>query len=194
MKILFTGKLLDYKDYLPYSDTFIETGTAAGDGVQRAITAGFTNIVSIEASQQWFEYCRTKFAATEGVQIQFGYSTDVLGKILNWQIDEDPFPAVIYLDAHPAGPSSAGHQEWLDNPNGDANQHNIIQAELKIILNHRNDHVIIIDDVNGMADGCASVYMDMCLEVNPDYRFEFWDENLSGNQLYKNKILVCLPK
>lgn len=190
-KITYTGQLLNYTNYRQFSNTFIETGTAAGDGVQRAQDAGFENIVSIEAAQLWYDQSRQRFKEAQGIDIVLGKSTVMLqGAIAYWGRR-----LVIFLDAHPAGPLSAGHQEWLDNPNGEAAQDNIIQAELRIILAHRPDHVIIIDDVNGQADGCADKYMDLCLEANPLYRFEFWDECLSGDPdfYYNDKILVCLP-
>ncbi|MES2428232.1 MAG: hypothetical protein V4560_14730 [Bacteroidota bacterium] len=188
-RISFTGQSLDYKNYLPYSDTFIETGTAAGDGVQRALDAGFESIVSIEAATMWYDQCKSRFKSTPGIDIVFGKSTVMLPGMLAAFVG----PLVIFLDAHPAGVLSAGHSDWIADPNGEWAQDNIIQAELRIILTHRPDHIIIIDDVNGMTDGCAEKYMDLCLAANPNYRFEFWSENLSGDLLYTDKILVCLP-
>ncbi|HEY5392149.1 MAG TPA: hypothetical protein VIJ57_08555 [Hanamia sp.] len=44
MKIESTGRLLDYREFRKYSDTFIETGNAAGDGLQRALDGGFQYI------------------------------------------------------------------------------------------------------------------------------------------------------
>lgn len=188
-RISFTGRLLNYANYLQYSDTFIETGTAAGDGVQRALDAGFEWVVSIEAAELWYNQCRERFKDNNLVTLVLGKSTERLYSQLEY-LDRS---LVIFLDAHPSGVLSAGHKDWVNDPIGPASQHSIIQAELNIILAHRSDHVIIIDDVNGMDDGCAEVYMNIIRAANPAYRFEFWDENLSGDLLYKNKVLVCLP-
>lgn len=195
--VTFTKKLMDYKHFRPYSDIFIETGTAAGDGVQRAIDAGFTTIASIEAAEYWFKMSAGRFAARglhDIVYLTFGKSTDLLYRVVNTHCGKEK-RAIIFLDAHPSGPLSAGHSEWLADPGGEASQHAIIQAELRVILAHRHDHVIIIDDVNGMSDGCAQQYMDTMLAVNPNYKFSFWDENLSGDPAYyyHEKILVAIP-
>jgi hypothetical protein len=37
--------------------------------------------------------------------------------------------------------------------------------------------------------------MQICLSATPDYKFQFYDENLSGDPAfyYKDKILVAIP-
>lgn len=181
-----TGKLLDYKDFRQYSDAFIETGTAAGDGVQRAMDAGFNPVLSCEAARCWFELSRDRFNGNRSAILFFGKSTDVLPAMMQYVGGV----SIIFLDAHPAGPTSAGHAEWVEG-NTDWNQDSIIKAELKIVLASGLKHVIIIDDVNGLADGHSEQYAQM---IGEDYDFNFYDENLSGDLLYKDKILVATPK
>jgi len=49
--------LILYKN--PY---FLETGSYLGDGIEKAISAGFQTIISIELSQKYFELCTKKFS------------------------------------------------------------------------------------------------------------------------------------
>jgi len=187
-QITFTGKLLDYKDFRQYSDTFIETGTAMGDGVQRAIDADFKSIHSIEAMPDYFIHSFERFATNTNVTIWEGLSVQVLPTFTN--IKE---PCVFFLDAHPAGPGTAGHEDFiLNGEKSEYNQDTIIKHELEIILSGFNRHVIIIDDVNGL-NVSGGQYMNQLLLANPDYKFFFYDENLSGDHLYKDKILVAIP-
>src|SRR5688572_25006373 len=132
-EIKHTGQLLNYADYRKYSNTFIETGTAAGDGVQRALDAGFSPIISVEAAAKWYEESNDRFIDNDNVGIYNLKSTEFLKENLSFIT---PDRVVFYLDAHPAGPLSAGHADWVANPNGDWAQDNIIQAELRIILAH----------------------------------------------------------
>lgn len=187
---IFTGKLLNYKDFVHMSSVFIETGTAAGDGVQRALDAGFCTVSSIEAKEYWYELCKKRFTGNAHVDICLGKSTD---ELKTYQVLEQE-RCVIFLDAHPAGPESAGHAEW-ESGDRSWDQDTIIKAELAIILATAKRHVIIIDDVNGMKDGHAAEYMALIEADYPNqYDYAFYDENLSGSLLYEDKILVAIPK
>ncbi len=202
-KVIFTAALLDYKGFTQYSDTFLETGTAAGDGVQRALDAGFMNVASCEAAPQWFEQSFARFKEYKGGTTEDGKAKPLVTihklKSTNFlsMFVSQAFPQVIFLDAHPAGPLSAGHDDVVEKGlASEFHQYNIIKAELAIILKKFNQHVIIIDDVNGLTDGYAMEYMDLMAAANPGYEFSFWDENLSKNPAYyyKDKILVGVPK
>ncbi len=179
--IEFINELFDYKNFLKYSNTLIETGCAWGDGVQRALDAGFKKVISIEASNKYFIHSKSRF--NSNVSILLGESKKVLPKILKGK------PLVFFLDAHPSATDSYGYTEWAATQ---ANiQDNIIKAELGIILADYNKHIIIIDDMQGL-DEFSQRYIDMILKVNSDYQFKFYDENLSGNKFYKSKILAAI--
>lgn len=192
-EILNTGKLLNYKEFRQYGESFIETGCAAGDGVQRALDAGFKHVFSIEASEYYHHLSKKRFAlSASDVLLFLGKSIDRLPDVL--QLIEGR--AVIFLDAHVSGDTSAGYEDWKEKgEDSDYAQDKTIKAELAIILANNKSHVIIIDDVNGLTDGHAVEYMDLMLKANPDYKFYFYDENLSGDKdfYYKNKILVAIP-
>ncbi len=180
-----TGQLLNYADFRQYSVTLIETGTAAGDGVQRAMDAGFNPVLSCEAAKCWFELSRDRFNGNRSAVLFYGKSTEMLAVMLKY-VDG---ATIVFLDAHPAGPTSAGHNEW-ESGDRSWDQDSIIKAELKIILASGMKHVIIIDDVNGNSDGHAAEYAKM---IGDGYDFAFYDENLSGDLLYKDKIFVAIP-
>ena len=192
-QIEFTGKLFDYKEFRKYSDTFCELGNAAGDGLQRAIIANFKYIIGIEAAEMYYDICLERFKNKDNVVLFLGKSVSQLPYIVEMRKDN---PMIVYLDAHVSGPTSFGWDDWIKNgEESEAAQDKTIKAELNIILSHYNRHIICIDDVNGLTDGHAEEYMQICLNANPDYKFQFWDENLSGDPAfyYKDKILVCIP-
>lgn len=184
-----TNKLLNFADFTHISDTLIETGSCAGEGIQRALDAGFKYVLSVEADPIFYNKCLHRFM-TPAVYMFHGLSTDLLSKMLNKLEDDNPY--VIFLDAHPAGPNTFGHNELMkDGDKSEYSQNSIITKELELILAHRNDHCIIIDDMNGMSEECKQ-YIDTLYKANPSYKFYFYDENLSGNHLYKNKSLVAI--
>jgi|SRR5665213_184407 len=189
----FTGHLFNYKEFRKYSDTFIETGNAAGDGLQRALDAGFTQILGIEAQEMYYNMCIERFKAKPRLALFYGTSIDRLPELSK---NFNSRPVIFYLDAHVSGDTSFGYEDWIKNgEESEAAQDKTIKAELEIILSNYNKHVICIDDVNGLTDGHAAQYMDLILRYNPNYKFQFYDENLGGPKetYYKDKILVAIP-
>lgn len=92
--------------------------------------------------------------------------------------------SVLFLDAHPSGQGTAGHDELMrDGSGSEFDQDTIIKQELTIILSHRKDHCIIIDDCQG--ENALTRYYKSLM---PGYRFKFYDW-----EGYKEKVLVCEP-
>lgn len=174
---------MNFSPYLQYSKIFIETGTNKGDGIQRALDSGFEKVLSVEANQDLFIKSRERFFRDGRVKIWFGKSYDTLPEMLT-QINER---CVFWLDAHPSGPGTAGHINLVQ---GDTNWHqdSIIKKELAVILAHRNDHVILIDDMQGL-DELTQGYINTILAVNQAYKWEFFDEQLH-EIFHKEKILA----
>lgn len=178
--------MIDLKPYRHYSDILVETGTAHGDGVQRALNAGFEKVISIELDEKLFKKAYGRFYKNEKVRILYGKSFEVLPTILKGLSK----PAVFFLDAHPAGEGTAGHEGWLKR-DVEVFQDTIIKKELAVILAHRNDHVILIDDQHG-PDEWNQVYIEFARQVNPGYKAQFHDQTL-GNTHHKEKILSLVP-
>lgn len=190
-----TDLVLDYTDLRHHSTLFIETGAAAGAGIQRAIDAQFERVISIEASKEWFDKCCHRFFDNPNVYMYLGKSTDILGSVLNNMKGLYQAPFVIYLDAHPSGPASAGHKE-VEEGDTSWTQDSIIKAELDLIIEHGEKHIIVIDDVNGLSDGHAIEYAEKISKLG-HYDFYFYHEWLGDRStkehFYPDKILVAIP-
>lgn len=187
IKVISTDEKLDFSIFSKYSDTFIETGTAGGAGILNAIDSGFKIIKSVEAKDTYFNNCVEKFKDYDNVHLYFGMSQDKLKEMIS-DLDK---PCVFWLDAHVSGPNSAGHEDYMEKGNNsDYAQDNVLTSELDIILNHRKDHIILIDDQDGL-NPVSESYINKVFESNKDYQFYLYDE-MRGDILYKNKCLVCM--
>jgi len=186
-QITFTNTLLNFGDYLKYSKIFIETGTCHGRTVQVALDHGYNEVHSVEVYEPFFKMCQDKFANDNRVWLYFGKSDAQLKNML----EHTKGPCVIFLDAHPAGPNTGGHDDLIEK--GDKSkfhQDSILRAELEIILSHRKDHVIIIDDQNGL-NPISQAHIDQIFAANPAYKFYFHNEGV-GEHFYENKSVVCV--
>lgn len=182
--VKYFNKRMDFTKYHQYSDTFIETGTHIGESVQSALDAGFTQIRTVELHAQYYQYAMNRFAG-KNVKLYFGKSTDMLPMMMQGIAT----PSVFWLDAHPAGPNTAGHNELLAGDK-DFDQTNILKKEIALILEH-GPHVILIDDINDWHYG--EQFIEIFEAFYPKkYRFELLDEERS-NYTYVQKVLECLP-
>ena len=189
MKAEETNKLLNFADFLKYSDIIIESGSGMGGGIEQMIAAGYKRIKSVEAKDTYHEHNQKKFADFRMVELFFGMSKDKFPEMLA----DITTPAVFFFDAHVSGENGAGHQDYLEKGNAsEYAQDNCLTAEIGMVLKNGSHHVIIIDDQNG--ENAENVrYREMCLAANPNYKFYFYDEQ-RGETLYKNKSLVCIPE
>lgn len=190
--ITHTNKVLDFGEFLKYSKKFVETGTCHGRTVQVAIDKGYTDIRSVEVYEPFYQKCMDRFFGKENggaiVSLWKGKSTEWLPAMLGDETER----AVIFLDAHPTGPDTGGHDDLMEKGDkSEFHQDSILKAELEIILNHRKDHIIIIDDQNGFND-ISEAHINQVFAANPEYSFFFYDEG-EGEHFYKNKCVVCIP-
>lgn len=186
MKIEQTNKLIgNYGEFVKYSKVFIETGSCYGRSIELALQAGYIRVFSVEAKEEYYRHCRNLFKF-DPVHLYFGKSVDKLPEMI-YEAGNEPF--VFFLDAHVSGEASAGYQDWVEKQGeSDYDQDKALKAEIKIILEHRQDHVFIIDDQNG-----STFYADYIESLAPmKYRFELWDEQM-GENFYKNKMLIAIP-
>lgn len=149
--------------------TFIETGTAAGEGIMSALEAGFERIISIEANPDVFVKACKRFRDNDRVTNILGDSGVVLPDILRG-IDE---PATFWLDAH----WSTGEPDL-----GPAVNKCPILYDLRGIGQHAvKNHIILIDDIRYFRSGGLPQWhnvnlgdlMQVILEINSDYRIQF---------------------
>ena len=177
----------NYKEWLRYSDTFMETGSCMGRSIELALSAGYKKVYSVEAKEEYHEHCKKLFANNSNVHLYLGKSVD---RIIDMLFEAEEKPLVFFLDAHVSGAASAGYLDWVENQKeSDYDQDKVLKKEIEMILNHREDHIFIIDDQNG--DPYYAHYIE---SLAPDkYKFELWDEQM-GEIFYKNKMLIAIPK
>ena len=130
-------------------DTLIETGTYMGDMIE-AVQEDFRNIYSIELSEILYAKCKNRFIGDNSIFLFCGDSAKELPKILRIIRNSSGTQlkgksrVLFWLDAHYSGGETA--RAAVETP---------IVSELKTILNHNSEHIILIDDAkcfNGEGD------------------------------------------
>lgn len=144
-------------------ETLIETGTYFG-GMVDAAKRIFKNIYSIELDKPLCEQVKKRFSKFAHILIIWGDSGEVLPKILA-NIRK---PCIFWLDAHYSGGITAKGD--IESP---------ILQELSHILEHSQEHIILIDDARlfvGQNDWptiedlkeFVKIYTNMVFEVKDD--------------------------
>lgn len=158
---------------------FIETGSQYGDGIQKALNAGYEKVYSIELSPTFYNHCVKRFKGNKNVKIILGDSSKELPKLLT-EINE---PVTFWLD---------GHYSWKNTARGDTNTP--ILNELDTIKNHHiKDHTILIDDVRQFGTVefdfiSLDEIKEKILEINSKYSITFENGHIS------NDVLVAKTK
>lgn len=114
-------------------DTFVETGTCHGATV-RAVHGHFRYIYTVELHKKLFAETSASLKDLSGTFFFQGDSLNFLDKL--WEDDMITWKALFWLDAHPAGPTTAD--------NGDP-----LPDELRFITQHYSDSLIVVDDTPG---------------------------------------------
>lgn len=155
---------------------FVETGSIQGDGVQKALDAGFEEVYSIELAPHLYEHCCERFKNNPHVHLFLGDSSEGLKVILK-KINE---PVTFWLD---------GHYSWGETARGESNTP--LLKELEIIANQPiKTHTILIDDVRCFGttefdDIDKNTIVKKLLAINSHYTLSYED----GYQ--KNDVLVA---
>ena len=146
MPTQFDGRLfLKYKNN--YS-TFIETGTYLGDGVQAALNAGFSKVISIELAPTHYRICKNRFIANSNVDILFGDSRLLLPDILKTHNENILF----WLDAHCSGGETTG-----------GGVEDTIEKELTALKDAKiKNFTLLLDDMN---EELIDLYSIKCTEL-----------------------------
>lgn len=156
------------------NDTFIETGSWGGGGIESALEAGcFKKIISIELCERLFSDCLVKFKGEPCVRMVLGDSAVVLGEIL----DEIKHPVTFWLDAHYSSADTAG------SPRDQTVLHELYHVSR---FEFREKSVVIVDDINMMGipgSGLDNLSVDVVRErlsaINPLGRV-FYDHGPAG--------------
>lgn len=164
------GRLLD--ELRPPSNTFVETGTSQGGGVQLALDHDYTSILSCEYDPVYFEAAIRRFAPFPNVHLFHGDSSLVLPRMLA-DLQE---PSLLWLDAH--------HHE-SNKPIAPTGKCPLL-AELDALLKAPcRSHTIMIDDLDAAGDPfhelpALPLVEAALLLINPSYtlRWEMQSNNL----------------
>jgi hypothetical protein len=174
--------------YKGATNAFVETGTFLGDGVRRAMEAGFGAIFSIEINADLVRSNREEFKAYEQVTVVHGDSSRDLGALLA----RVRSPITYWLDGHYSANPLTGYNPAHISP---------VLSELDQIRVHRlanpqlGDPTILIDDVrlfrctSDRLDGYFQLSLDAVLAklltICPDYHFSYADG------IQKDDILIA---
>lgn len=146
---------------------FIETGTHLGDGVQKALDAGFEKVISIELADKYYLHCRNRFLYDPRVEIIQGDSFKVLPDILE-KLD---CPATFWLDGHHSGYDTGLGEHWTP-----------LMQELQAIADHHiKTHTILIDDMrcwekpNPVHGFYKQDILDFIPKINAEYTISYID-------------------
>ena len=163
-----------FKVYKGDIKTFVETGSFQGAGIQKALDAGYENVISIELSTQYFLVCSERFSNKDNVKLVQGDSCDVLAPTIN-EIDE---PIVFWLDGHYSCGETAKGKHWSP-----------IMQELDAISKHPiKNHTIMIDDMRCWRTDNPEFkfgYLDIeekIKSINSDYHFEYFRPSSQFNK------------
>ena len=149
---------------------FVETGTYDGETVMAMLAEPclFDIIYTIEMSAPLFSRAALKIYDYPLVWMVFGNSGILLQGILS-RIQE---PALIWLDAHPGEPGTAG--TYGETP---------LRNELQAIFQQPKGHVVLIDDARLMGEEGWPTLDEVRLIVrSADYDFSISDD-----------IVRCVP-
>lgn len=159
-------------------EIFVETGTCNGRTVELVLSHGARAVRSVEGSKEAYKRCKSKFAGDNRVKLWNGFSSDLL-----WEMIHDVNEKMIFfLDAHPCGPGSYGHEE-IETGIKRFTQENILQEEIEIISRHPiKTHTIIVDDQHNHDRGLRGIedYKEKLLKINPNYQFSISMKQPSG--------------
>jgi hypothetical protein len=176
------GMNFDLKKYV--NPVFVETGTYMGNGIEKALAAGFKEIYSIEISEKFHKKVTEKFRK----QIKQGQVNIVLGDsslCLPAILEKINSRATFWLDAHFSGGDT-----------GKGGKDVALLEELDAISKHPvKGHTILIDDVRlfGTKQGedWSGITMSQVLEklktIDESYRISH------ENGVVERDVLVALP-
>jgi len=140
--------------------TFVETGSFLGQGINNALEAGFSNVISIEISKTYYNICMGKFRDNNKVLILLGDSSEILKK----SIKNINTPITFWLDGH-----------WSGADTGRGTSISPIIEELNQLMDIDKNCIIIIDDIEQLdeLEITKDILEKKLKEINNNYIFEY---------------------
>tara|TARA_R110001632_G_scaffold204135_1_gene327555 strand:- start:111 stop:644 length:534 start_codon:yes stop_codon:yes gene_type:complete len=153
------------------TEVFIETGTHRARGLLTAIKAGFKECYSIELQAERYYDNLKELVDDKRVTLMLGDSQYVLPILL----EKIKCKSTFWLDAH-----------CSKDYNGIIVKDYPILEEIEAIGNNRDDHIILIDDLDHFGSDKKIRLIDIkekIFEINENYKFELIDTNIKNNVL-----------
>lgn len=178
----FEGQVKEYYENLTRhfrrfaKNSFVETGTHLGNGLQCALNTGHSKCYTIEIHEYLYRDARQRFheqIASGTVECFWGDSAKVLPDI----VAELTEPALFWIDAHISG----NYGDKIAEKNCP------IYEELEAIAASAiRTHTLMIDDLacfdKPVHDNIPlQAVQERILRINPAYKFEYLDSHLPGN-------------
>lgn len=164
------------------STCFVETGTYLGDGVQRALDAGFKHVISIELSDKYYAHSVDRFKHDARVLILQGDSADVLFDA----IKNIKTRITFWLDGH-----------WSGGETAYGRYNSPLILELKQISRHSvKDHIIMVDDMRCWVKNedtpdinfTEADIKDQILSINNKYKFSYENGHIANDILIAHAL------
>ena len=183
---------IDYSILKDNFDYFVETGTYHGDTALKMVNIGFKYVYTVEYYEPFYYDCVNKFKDIDNIKLFQGVSYEKLPEMLK-NINSS---SVFFLDAHPSGDNTGGHDELINSEYKEEcsfHQDNILYNELLAIRNHHiKDHIIILDDQHGYHKNTKK-FIDT-INIKDNYSYFFTDE-IRGDTIYKDmQLVLCSNK
>jgi hypothetical protein len=167
---------------------FIETGTLHGDGITKALKAGFTKIISIEIDPKFVVAANIRFkneVAAGTVRIVQGDTKLVMTEVLK----EINSPATFWLDAHWDGGVKGMdmcplYSELMAIKEHPIKTHTILIDDMRLVRVRPKNHWSYWVSVEGT--------IDILMMINQDYKVSYTDGDLGPDGgIAKNDIMVA---
>ena len=94
-------------------ERLVETGTGMGNSLAWAVGSGFSELHSVEFTEELFEKCRQRFSTNKNVHLTHGKSGDFLRRMVS--ADSANLPTLYFLDAHFIGGADFGMVSHSDS-------------------------------------------------------------------------------
>lgn len=155
------------------NEIFVETGSLVGDGIQKALDAGFKKVISYEVDTENYKKCVERFKGDNRVILHFRSSANMI-------LEELDRPCTFWLDGHHSGGGTSYDPDCYYPLLRELDQIKELVQKTGII------HTVLIDDRRLMRktdvntpDSIGVSETEVLLKllsINPNYRFFYEDK------------------
>jgi hypothetical protein len=154
------GTIKIFRAYL--TDVFVETGSHIGEGIVKALAAGFKEVRSIEAGEKQYRHCLERFRGDPRVRLWRGDSAVCLKHV----ISDVRRPVTFWLDGH-----------YSEGDTCRCEHEQPLLFELAQIADHPvKNHFVLIDDWREYGRHAEEVHGFLRRIMTPSFRTTLVDD------------------